>query len=133
MCWHGGRLTAPGRLTSPTLCAESTIRAAAVAIGSSGGGGRPYTIALAAWLSYVMKAPQFFKAQLLGNALGVPVSRDNHHKRYPPSAEWRNQHSAANDLVMGSADLAFCVGFDRNLLDDIMLGTTTEKVYEHEI
>jgi hypothetical protein len=60
-------------------------------------------------------------------SVAVPAMRDKYHKEFLPAARYLEQNSSPSDLIMGTAELGFAIGFDRNLLDDIMLGTTTGK------
>jgi hypothetical protein len=59
--------------------------------------------------------------------IAVPAMRDNYHRHFLPAAQYLRQNAAPSDLIMGSAELAFYLGFDWNILDDIMMGTTTGK------
>jgi hypothetical protein len=63
--------------------------------------------------------------------VAVPAVRDNYHRRYLPAAQFLQQHTSPSDLIMGSGELAFILGFERHLLDDIMLGTTTGKTAKY--
>lgn len=58
---------------------------------------------------------------------GVPALRDKYHRQFLPAAQYLRQNTTPPDLIMGSAELAFHLGFDRNLIDDVMVGTTTGK------
>jgi hypothetical protein len=57
----------------------------------------------------------------------VPAIRDNYHRRFLPAAQYLRQNASPPGLIMGSAELAFYLGFDWNIIDDIMLGTTTGR------
>ena len=59
--------------------------------------------------------------------VGVLALKDKYHREFMPAARFVQSAAAPGDLVMGSAELAFVLGFERPLLDDIMLGTTTGK------
>jgi 4-amino-4-deoxy-L-arabinose transferase-like glycosyltransferase len=59
--------------------------------------------------------------------VAVPAMRDKYHKQFLPAARYLERHTSPSDLIMGTAELGFGIGFDRNLIDDIMLGTTTGK------
>jgi hypothetical protein len=57
----------------------------------------------------------------------VPAIRDNYHRHYLPAVQYLERNASPSDLIMGSAELVFYLGFDRYILDDIMLGTTTGR------
>jgi len=42
--------------------------------------------------------------------------------QFLPAAAYINQHARPDEMVMGSAELGFGIGFDRNLVDDILIG-----------
>ena len=42
--------------------------------------------------------------------------------QFLPAATYINQHAKPEEMVMGSAELGFGIGFDRNLVDDILIG-----------
>jgi hypothetical protein len=80
------------------------------------------------------RCPQLVPAMVLGVVfvldvarVGVPAWRDKYHRIFLPAAQYLRQNSSPSDLIMGPAELAFPLGFDRNLIDDIMMGTTTGK------
>ena len=104
-----------------------------------------YLVHVVPWLSFALavaagdywakhRGPRVLPAAVVGMVLflaivrlAVPAMRDNYHRRFQPAAQYVQQHASPSDLIMGSAELAFYVGFDWNILDDIMLGTTTGK------
>jgi hypothetical protein len=59
--------------------------------------------------------------------IAVPAIKDNYHRRFLPAAEYLRQNASPAELIMGSAELVFHLGMDWNILDDIMMGTTTGK------
>jgi hypothetical protein len=59
--------------------------------------------------------------------VAVPAMRDKYHRQFLPAARYLERNTLASDLIMGPAELGFAIGFDRNLIDDIMMGTTTGK------
>jgi hypothetical protein len=59
--------------------------------------------------------------------VAVPAMRDKYHRQFLPAARYLERNTSPSDLIMGTAELGFGIGFDRNLIDDIMMGTTTGK------
>lgn len=50
-----------------------------------------------------------------------------HGKDFLPAAAYLKHHAKANDIIIGSAELGFELGFTDNLVDDVRLGYTTGK------
>lgn len=53
--------------------------------------------------------------------------RNSYGRAYLPVVRYLEQHAAASDTIMGSAELGFSLGFDRPLVDDVKLGFSTGK------
>lgn len=71
------------------------------------------------WLPVVCLAG-LVALQAGGSALRM---RFNVYKnQFVPAAAYINQHATREQMVMGSAELGFGIGFDRNLVDDILVG-----------
>jgi hypothetical protein len=64
---------------------------------------------------------------LAASRVAVPALKDKYHRQYLPAAEFVQHAASREDLIMGPAELDFRLGFDRHLVDDIMMGTTTGK------
>jgi hypothetical protein len=58
----------------------------------------------------------------------VRVRQNVYGKRFLPVAHYINDHAAQDELVMGSAELGFGIGFDRNFIDDVELGFRTGRI-----
>ena len=104
-----------------------------------------YLVHVIPWFSFALavaaadywterRGPRIVPVTVVGLALflslvriAVPAMRDNYHRHFLPAAQYLRQNAAPSDLIMGSAELAFYLGFDWNILDDIMMGTTTGK------
>jgi hypothetical protein len=56
------------------------------------------------------------------------VARNAYEHEYASAGRYIREHSGPNSLIMGSAELAFVLGFSPNLVDDPSLGTYTGKV-----
>src|SRR5262249_33384594 len=59
--------------------------------------------------------------------VAVPAMKDRYRRQYLPAAEFLQRSAPREGLIMGPAEFDFQLGFDRNLLDDVMMGTTTGK------
>jgi 4-amino-4-deoxy-L-arabinose transferase-like glycosyltransferase len=55
-----------------------------------------------------------------GSALRMRINV--YKNQFLPAAMYLNQNAKPEHLVMGSAELGFGIGFDRNLVDDILIG-----------
>ena len=55
------------------------------------------------------------------------VRRNNIQDGYRPAADYLKAHTARGELIMGTASLAFELGWDRGLLDDIKLGDASGR------
>jgi 4-amino-4-deoxy-L-arabinose transferase-like glycosyltransferase len=66
---------------------------------------------------------------LMLNIVGIlwKIKLNEYQRRYLPTVQVLKQHMKPNSLVMGSADLAFDLGFTRNHIDDSYLGYFTGK------
>ena len=52
---------------------------------------------------------------------------NTYEARYVPAVDFLRKHAAPDAFIMGSAELGFGLGFDRNLVDDIQLGAISGK------
>jgi len=84
------------------------------------------------WLE--RRGPRLAPAAVVGAVLflavvriAAPALKDNYHRQYLPAARYLAQNTSPADLIMGPAELGFHLGFDRNILDDYLEGTTTGK------
>lgn len=55
------------------------------------------------------------------------IRRDAYHKEYLPAVAFLRAHSQPHDLIMGSHELGFAIGFQDNFADDHLLGLNTGK------
>ena len=55
------------------------------------------------------------------------IRADGYHALYLDTTNYLKQHSSPSDLIMGSSELAFRLGFDSNLVDDFRLGYASGK------
>jgi hypothetical protein len=55
------------------------------------------------------------------------VRRDPYHKEYLPAAGFLQTQTKPSDLIMGSHELGFTIGFKDNFVDDHLLGLDTGK------
>jgi hypothetical protein len=96
-----------------------------------------YTALLALWIHSLWTNSTFPRpvvalgiSMLLLIQIGIVGHRifvlDTYHKRYLPMIGVLKQHSGPSTLIMGSAELAFEMGFDR-VLDDARLGYGSGK------
>ena len=56
------------------------------------------------------------------------VRRDGYHREFLPAARFVAQQAQPQDLIMGSAELGFALGWGANLVDDYRLGARTGRV-----
>jgi 4-amino-4-deoxy-L-arabinose transferase-like glycosyltransferase len=54
--------------------------------------------------------------------VGFRILHNDYHGRYGAAVEYLKNNSHANDLIMGSGELAFELGFDGRVVDDCRLG-----------
>jgi hypothetical protein len=66
-----------------------------------------------------------FAALQLGGLL-LRIRQDDYRRSYLPAIDFLKRN-AGSALIMGSTDLAFQLGFDANLVDDIRLGYYSGK------
>ena len=71
------------------------------------------------WLTAAATAA-FLAAQLAGT--GYTIVRRAYTRDFVPVATYLKQHARPGELVVGSAELAFALGFDGAVLDDARLG-----------
>jgi hypothetical protein len=76
---------------------------------------------------------------VLGNVsvVGYRILHDDYRGRYVKVIQFLSSHARPNDLVMGSGELAFDLGFEGRVVDDCRLGFYTGKrpqfiVMEHQ-
>jgi 4-amino-4-deoxy-L-arabinose transferase-like glycosyltransferase len=55
------------------------------------------------------------------------VTRDDYHHDFLPAINYLKTHAAPQDVIMGSAELGFELGWDRPLVDDVRLGYASGK------
>ena len=86
------------------------------------------------WILRTKRAPLWaltsVGALILLVQLSVTVSRiraDGYHSLYLDTTNYLKQHTSPGDLIMGSSELGFELGFDGNLVDDFRLGYITGK------
>jgi len=58
---------------------------------------------------------------------GSRVAQDPYRRNYLAATQFLKQHAGAGDLIFGSAELAFQLGFDGQVIDDYRLGFKTGK------
>ncbi len=91
-----------------------------------------YTALLAVWANHLWTKPQvprvlvaaclsgFVLLQLGGVLYRIKI--DSYRKSYLPAIAFLKAHAQPASLIVGSADVAFGLGFDRNVTDDFRLG-----------
>lgn len=67
----------------------------------------------------------FFLLQAGGQLL--KIRQNSYHKSYLPAVNFLRSNADPSSLIMGSTELAFGLGFNANLVDDIRLGYYTGK------
>lgn len=97
----------------------------------------PFTAALALfarwfWQSYPRLKPVVALAiagLLVIQAGGVAfrIRRDPYHREYLPAVAFLQSQAGPHDLIMGSHELGFTIGFKDNFVDDHLLGLNTGK------
>ena len=55
------------------------------------------------------------------------IHRDAWHKEYLPAVAFLEAHAKPGDLIVGSHELGFTIGFQKDFLDDHLLGLQTGK------
>jgi hypothetical protein len=55
------------------------------------------------------------------------IRRDAYHKEYLPAAAFLDAHARPGDLIVGSHELGFTIGFHDNFVDDHLLGLKTGR------
>jgi len=55
------------------------------------------------------------------------IRRDPYHKEYLPAVAFLKNRTGPNDLIMGSHELGFTIGFTDNFVDDHLLGLDTGR------
>ena len=85
------------------------------------------------WQNYSRARPAFtvviaglFLVQV-GGAI-YRIRRDAWHKEYLPAVVFLQAHAKPGDLVVGSHELGFTIGFQDNFVDDHLLGLQTGKL-----
>jgi hypothetical protein len=68
----------------------------------------------------------FFLMLQLGGMM-LRIRQNSFQKSYLPAANFLKTNASRSSLIMGSTELAFELGFDANLVDDIRLGYYTGK------
>jgi hypothetical protein len=56
------------------------------------------------------------------------IRRDPYHREYLPAVDFLRAHAKPGDLIMGSHELGFSIGFRDNFVDDHLLGLETGKL-----
>jgi hypothetical protein len=86
------------------------------------------------WLWTSTRLPRWAIALPLGGFLMLQLGglvqriRQNEYRRsYAPAVDFLKAKAEPSALIMGSTELAFALGFDANLVDDIRLGYYTGK------
>ena len=55
------------------------------------------------------------------------IRRDPYHREYLPAVDFLRARARPGDLIMGSYELGFTIGFQNNFVDDHLLGLDTGK------
>jgi hypothetical protein len=55
------------------------------------------------------------------------IRRDAYHREYLPAVAFLRAHAKPGDLIVGSHELGFSIGFNENFVDDHLLGLNTGK------
>jgi 4-amino-4-deoxy-L-arabinose transferase-like glycosyltransferase len=76
-------------------------------------------------LPTVLLAALLIVVHLAGTA--YTIRRNSYARTYVQVLEAIRSHADRTDLIMGSAELAFALGFDANLVDDVRLGCHSGK------
>ncbi len=84
------------------------------------------------WQNYSRARPLFavalaglFLVQIGGAA--YRIHRDAWHREYMPAVAYLQTHAKPGDLIIGSHDLGFTLGFQKDFMDDSLLGLQTGK------
>jgi 4-amino-4-deoxy-L-arabinose transferase-like glycosyltransferase len=111
-----------------------------------------YTALVAVWLRWCWgrgRAGRAFAAACVAGLVALQAGGvlyrmrvNTYGRQFAPAVAYLREHTDARTLVMGSAELGFGLGFDRNLVDDIRLGyysgkrpdvIVIEEIYEQNI
>jgi len=97
----------------------------------------PLAAITAVWLCSMWEAQRQARWALAGIVAGAltvqlavagsRIVQDPYHKNYLSATQFLKQHATAGDVVFGSAELAFQLGFDGQVIDDYRLGFRTGK------
>jgi hypothetical protein len=112
--------------------------------------GYVYTALLALWLSWCWRQRKVPRVLLVLAVLGMSMlqcggllvrARLNHYKNgYMAAVQFLRAHAGPNDLIVGSHELGFALGFQEHFLDDYRIGLGTgrypdyivvEEIYEN--
>ena len=75
---------------------------------------------------FVIVAPMLFFLALQVGGMFLRIRQNDYRRSYLPAVQFL-EANAGSALIMGSTDLAFHLGFDANLVDDIRLGYYSGK------
>jgi len=86
------------------------------------------------WVLRTKRAPVWAMAGVGAAILlvqaAVTVSRmraDGYHTQYLDATNYLKEHTSTGELIAGSSELGFELGFDKNLVDDFRLGYVSGK------
>ncbi|HWR49574.1 MAG TPA: glycosyltransferase family 39 protein [Bryobacteraceae bacterium] len=91
-----------------------------------------YAALTAAWLAVIMRqqrVPAWAPAAAVGTILAVQAGgvalrawQNPYGRTYEPAVAFLREHARPNDTILGNASLAFELGFDGSVVDDVRLG-----------
>lgn len=97
----------------------------------------PYTAALVVFVRWCWKHSVPLRPLLAIGLAGLffiqlggvmyRIRRDPYHHEYMPAVDFLMAHAKPGDLIMGSQELGFTIGFRDNFVDDHLLGLQTGK------
>lgn len=76
---------------------------------------------------WAIALPLVLFAMLQVGGAAQRIRQRESQKTYAPAASFLKANAAPSSLIMGSTELAFALGFDANLVDDVRLGYYTGK------
>jgi hypothetical protein len=76
---------------------------------------------------WAIALPLVLFAMLQLGGIAQRIRQREYQKTYLPAASFLKANAEPSSLIMGSSELAFALGFDANLVDDVRLGYYTGK------